>query len=206
MSVPKSGASQKVIRASILLGVLLVVTATIVAVLPGQQAQQVPPGRQLTTEDFDGDGIFDLRDGCPATAAGEEVDHKGCSANDLGIVDKVDTVWSSNPDIFALIPGIIYKKRFNCPLIYNVDDLSIQDIEQLGVKQGKSLTLTAAETLTKTLYRYVDAATPISPGYIDAIHSYGIPKDRIHLLRVGVDLNTFKPKPPPKNQEYTIIC
>ncbi|MCB2171314.1 glycosyltransferase family 4 protein [archaeon] len=110
----------------------------------------------------------------------------------LLVLTDVDVVWAANPDIFSLIPGVLYKLRFNCPLIFNVDDLSIEDVNNLSVLSNTSITLQLATLATKTLYRGVDAVTPISPGYFNTIHRFGVPMNRIKLLRGGVDLDIFK--------------
>lgn len=111
----------------------------------------------------------------------------------LLLVEDVDAVWVANPDIFGLIPGLLFRWRFRCPLVFNVDDLSIEDVSNLEIMGGESMLFRLARAVSRFLYQRVDAVTPLSPGYYDGIARFGVPHEDIHLVPVGVDLDIFKP-------------
>jgi len=116
------------------------------------------------------------------------------SLQGLLLVRGIDAVWVANPDIFGIIPGLIYKAVHECPIIFNVDDLSIEDVENLKMMRPRSLSFRLAKRASSLLYRMMDAVTPISPGYFEGIERLGVRKDRIFLVPVGVDLDVFKPQ------------
>jgi len=113
----------------------------------------------------------------------------------LFFIKKVDIIWSANPNIFSLIPALIYKLKYRCPIVFNVDDIQIEDMRNLNILKENSFIYHVARILTIFLYNQVDAVTPISPGYIDKIREFGIPKEKIYLVRGGVDLEIFRPHP-----------
>ncbi|MCW4049047.1 MAG: glycosyltransferase family 4 protein [Candidatus Bathyarchaeota archaeon] len=118
----------------------------------------------------------------------------------LLLTENADAVWVANPDIFGIIPGLLYKWKYGCPLVFNVDDLSIEDVNNLDIMTEKSIIFKLAKGMSRFLYQRIDAVTPISPGYFEGIAKFGIPRSKMHLVRVGVDLATFKePKEKPKN-------
>lgn len=112
----------------------------------------------------------------------------------LLLVDGVEAVWAANKDIFVLLPGLIYKTRFKCPLIFNVDDLSLKTASNLKVMKEGGFFYRLAEFFTRFFYRFVDAVTPISPGYFDSISRFGVAPEDIYLVRSGVNLDIFKEK------------
>ena len=111
----------------------------------------------------------------------------------LLLVRDVDVVWAANPDIFALVPGTLYKLVYRCPLIFNVDDLSMEDVDNLGLMGSGTTAFRLAKILSTALYRGADAVTPLSPGYFEGIAKFGVPRSKMHLIRSGVDLEVFRP-------------
>jgi len=122
----------------------------------------------------------------------------------LLLVRDVDIIWAANPDIFALIPGTLYKRVHRCPLIFNVDDLSIEDVDSLGLMGSGTAAYRLARILSAALYRGADAVTPLSPGYFDGIAGFGVPRSRMHLIRSGVDLSIFKQVNTGRNDRFTV--
>jgi len=110
----------------------------------------------------------------------------------LLLVRDVDVVWAANPDIFVLVPGTLYKWVHSCPLVFNVDDLSLEDVDGLGLMGRGTAAFRLAKTLSTVLYQGANAVTPLSPGYFDGIAKFGVPRSKIHLIRSGVDLEVFK--------------
>lgn len=111
-------------------------------------------------------------------------------------VGKTDAVWAS-----SWIPGLIYGRVKRRPVSLNVDDLTLEDIVDLGLIDENSLVVKLAEQVYRSLYVRGDAIEPISPGYIDTISKkYGVERSKIHVVRVGVDLAIFEKS---VNQHHT---
>jgi colanic acid biosynthesis glycosyl transferase WcaI len=113
----------------------------------------------------------------------------------LPFVGKIDVVWAANPDVFVLVPANVYGSIKRKPILSNVDDLIIEDLYDLNFVQRGSMLSKMAEFFARVLFAKVKAASPISPGYIPTIAKYGVDKQAIQVVRGGVDLDVFKPKP-----------
>jgi len=109
----------------------------------------------------------------------------------LPFVGKVDAVWSS-----SWVPGTVYGRVKRRPVALNEDDLTLEDIVDLGLIREDSLVLRMAEWVYRLFLTKGDAVTPISPGYIETISKkYCVDKNRIHVVRGGVDLSIFEARP-----------
>jgi glycosyltransferase involved in cell wall biosynthesis len=107
----------------------------------------------------------------------------------LPFVGKVDAVWSS-----SWIPGLIFGRVKRKPVALNEDDLTLEDLVDLRLIDEDSLVLRIAEWIYRVFLIKGDVVTPISPGYVETLsEKYWVKKDRIHVVRGGVDLSVFKP-------------
>jgi glycosyltransferase involved in cell wall biosynthesis len=105
-------------------------------------------------------------------------------------VRNVKVVWAS-----SWAPGVVFGKICGKPVVLNVDDLTLYDIEDLNLMKGDSIILRIGKIIYGIFYKLGDAITPISLGYIDVISSrYDVSRDRFHVVRGGVDLSTFNVK------------
>ena len=109
------------------------------------------------------------------------------------IIDKIDVIFSSNPQVLAIFPALIYKIRYRCPIILNVDDLWPEDPIDLGLIRS-NIMKRISRLVAKISYTMANVITPISPGYTSIIcGKYGVNPSKVHVIRAGVDLNKFKP-------------
>ncbi len=111
----------------------------------------------------------------------------------LPIIGKIDVIWAMNPDVFSLFPSLAYSMLKKRSVVSNVDDLIIEDLYDLDLVKRGSIVSKIAEFFARVLFAKVKAATPISPGYIATIARYGVNKNKIQVVRGGVDLDVFKP-------------
>jgi colanic acid biosynthesis glycosyl transferase WcaI len=123
----------------------------------------------------------------------------------LCIMNKVDIVFASNPQVLAIFPSLIYRVFHRCPIVLNVDDLWPEDPMDIGaIRSGLMKKL--VEALAKIAYTMASAITPISPGYTKVIKGkYGIPESKIHVVRGGVDISKFKPTPSKNDGKFTVL-
>lgn len=113
----------------------------------------------------------------------------------LPFVGKIDVIWAANPDVFVLMPAIAYGGIKRRPIVSNVDDLIIEDLYDLDLVKRGSVISQFSEFFARVVFAKVKAATPLSPGYISTIVRYGVDRRLIQVVRSGVDLEVFKPKP-----------
>jgi glycosyltransferase involved in cell wall biosynthesis len=106
----------------------------------------------------------------------------------LPFVGKVDSVWAS-----SWVPGYIFSKIKRKPLALNVDDLTLEDLVDLKLFKEDSLILKIGVAVYRLFFVKGDILTPISTGYFEIMSKkYAVKPERIHLVRGGVDLSTFK--------------
>jgi glycosyltransferase involved in cell wall biosynthesis len=110
----------------------------------------------------------------------------------LLLLHSVDALWVANPDVFGVVPALVYRALHKCSILFNVDDMSMDDVDDLKMLQKASLLYKLASMVTRFLYRKVDLVTPISQGYYKGIMGLGVEERRIRLLRGGVDLDIFR--------------
>lgn len=113
----------------------------------------------------------------------------------LPFVGEIDVIWAANPDVFVLVPAVVYGALKRKPVVSNVDDLIIEDLYDLDLVKRGSMLSRVAEQSARVLFAKVKFATPISPGYVNTIRKYGVDSDKIVVVRGGVDLDVFKPYP-----------
>ena len=117
----------------------------------------------------------------------------------LFIVGNFDVIWAANPNILSMFPAKIYGWLRKRPVAMNIDDLWTGSI--LGRREN-SLFIRTIDLLSRIVYSQADIITPISPGYVDAIHDkYNVNFEKIHVVRGGVDLNTFRVDDHPLNRD-----
>lgn len=118
----------------------------------------------------------------------------------LPYINKTDVIWSANPNVTAMFPGIIFRFVHKCPLVQNVDDLWPEVLFDLGTSK-RSFIGRLGKLLAGLSYRLADAITPISPGYVKVIRKrYGIESAKIEVIRAGVELNRFNDTKESNNQ------
>jgi glycosyltransferase involved in cell wall biosynthesis len=123
----------------------------------------------------------------------------------LPLVGKVDVVWAANPNVLCVFPGLVYKVVKKCTLILNVDDLWPDVLYDLGMVRS-SLFAWLAERVAKIAYRVSYAVTPISPGYVGVIcGKYGVDREKVHVVRAGVDLSRFKVNGNPSSRNRDVF-
>jgi len=124
----------------------------------------------------------------------------------LPLTRKADIIWAANPNITATITGVFYRIFKRCPLVENVDDLWPEALYDLGISP-KSTIARIGKFLTRLAYNTSSAITPISPAYVNVIHrKYQISRDKIHVVRAGVDLERFQLQPTLKaNQKFSVL-
>jgi glycosyltransferase involved in cell wall biosynthesis len=121
----------------------------------------------------------------------------------LPFVGRVDAVWAS-----SWVPGWVYGKIKQVPIALNVDDLTLEDLVDLGLIKEGSLILKTAEWVYRLFFVKGDVITPISPAYSEIISKkYCVKQNRIHIVRGGVDLSVFKPSKPKRKsgKKFTVL-
>jgi len=125
----------------------------------------------------------------------------------MPLVRKVDVIWAANPDIISMIPAMVYGNLKRRPVASNVDDLSVEDLYDLKLVRKGSMISRIIELIARFSYRRAKLVTPISPGYVGIISKYGVERNRIRVVRGGVELTVFKPSASKLNvdNKFTVL-
>jgi glycosyltransferase involved in cell wall biosynthesis len=108
-------------------------------------------------------------------------------------VGKVDVVWAANPNVLSVFPALFYGLVKRKPVALNVDDLWPEDLHNFGLVDEDSLVFKVMRFVAKFAYSKAGLITPISPGYVEVLcGKYGVNRGRVHVVRAGVDLDTFR--------------
>ena len=111
----------------------------------------------------------------------------------LPFVGKVDVIWAANPNILSVFPAMLYGLFKRKPVTMNVDDLWPEDLHVFGLLNEGSFIFRLMQRIAKLAYAMAKLITPISPGYVSVIcKKYCVDRQKIHVIRAGVDINKFK--------------
>ncbi len=122
----------------------------------------------------------------------------------IAFLDGVDGVFASNPQVLVAFPALVYRTRFRCRMILNVDDLWPESLYDLGMLNS-GLLQRVAESVARLAYGLSNYMAPISPAYVDVIsHKYDVSTSKLVVIPGGVDLALFRGGRTSKNRQETV--
>lgn len=115
-----------------------------------------------------------------------------CSAIIQGTakVGKPDIIIATSPQFFVGIAGYIISRFKNTPFVFEVRDLWPESIVQLGLLRNKLL-IRFLEYIEIFLYRKAKHIIGVADSTIDILTSRSISRDKISIIKNGVDLDLF---------------
>jgi glycosyltransferase involved in cell wall biosynthesis len=105
-----------------------------------------------------------------------------------------DVVVATSPQFFAAFAGwavSVFKRR---PFVFELRDLWPASIVAVGV-MVESPVIALLEKVERFLYRRADAVVAVTEAFRTDLISRGIPRDKIHVVSNGVDLQRYRPLP-----------
>ncbi len=110
-------------------------------------------------------------------------------------VERPDVVAATSPQFFAAVAGWLVGFWRYLPFVFELGDLWPASISAVGaVRQG--LALRAVEGLELFLYRRAAAIAALTGSFKDNLVGRGIAADKIAVVRNGVDITRYGPRPP----------
>ena len=108
----------------------------------------------------------------------------------LPLTKRADIIWAASPSVFSSFPASVFSFFKRAPVVRNVDDLWPETALQLGVLNPRLKRI--GEFFARVAYALGSTLTPISRAYSKTlVHKYGVPKTKIHVAEVGVDIAAF---------------
>ena len=105
-----------------------------------------------------------------------------------------DVVIGNSPQVFAAAAGYGIGALRRVPFVFELADLWPASIVAVGAMR-RSLPLTMLEVLELHLYRRAAAVVALTAGIRDNLVARGIPSEKIAVVRNGVDLTRYGPRP-----------
>ncbi len=106
---------------------------------------------------------------------------------------KPDLVFATSTPLTVAIPAVIAKKRYKCPMVFEVRDLWPEMIISMGAVKNPIIIhlMYLMETIS---YKNANHLIALAPGIKKGIMNYGISTEKISFIPNGCDLNMFNTK------------
>jgi len=105
-----------------------------------------------------------------------------------------DVVVSTSPQFFCAIAGWALSGLRRLPWVFELRDLWPASIVAVGAME-RSLVIRMLEKLELFMYRRADAIVPVTESFREELVARGIPREKIHVVINGVDLDRYAPRP-----------
>lgn len=112
---------------------------------------------------------------------------------------KPDVVIGTSPQFLTAVAASAIAKAHRVPFVFEVRDLWPRSIVEVGAMPADSAAVKALYLMESALYRDADRIVAVTDSFVDEIAAKGIPREKIVVVKNGVDLDMFRPGP--KNPE-----
>lgn len=119
----------------------------------------------------------------------------GFSSFLAGLFIRTDIIIATSPQIFSAVSGRLLSFCKRKPWVMEVRDLWPESIVAVGAMRSNSLGYRMLEKLEKGLYRSADKIIPVTDSFKTHLAQRGINADKMFVVKNGVDLNNFYPRP-----------
>ena len=110
------------------------------------------------------------------------------------VQDRPDVVLATSPQFFAAVAGWGVAALRGVPFVFELRDLWPESIKAVGAMR-QSLAIRALERLELFLYRRSSAVVAVTASFRDNLAKRGIDPDKVAVVRNGVDLSRYAPRP-----------
>lgn len=119
------------------------------------------------------------------------------SASLLGplLTSRPDVVIATSPQFLTAVAGYELAKLKRVPFVFEVRDLWPRSIVEVGAMKADSPVVKGLEAAELFLYRHADRIVVVTDSFVDEIAARGIPRERLSVVKNGVDLGMFSPGP-----------
>jgi len=106
---------------------------------------------------------------------------------------RADVVVVSSPTFFSILSGWVLARLKRAAFVVEVRDLWPAIFVQLGVLTNRAI-IGLLERLELAAYAAADQVVVVSEGFRADLISRGVPPEKVHTIRNGVDLGRFSPR------------
>jgi glycosyltransferase involved in cell wall biosynthesis len=112
----------------------------------------------------------------------------------IPFLPKADIVLSTSPQFFNGLAGFIVSRLKCAPWVLEIRDLWPESILTVGAIKNKTVIQTL-QNLEMFAYRRADQIVPVTDAFKKYMVNKGIDKEKIKVIKNGVDLNFYKDSP-----------
>lgn len=111
-------------------------------------------------------------------------------------VAKPDVVVATSPQFFCAVAGWVASRWHRCPFVFEVRDLWPDSIVTVGAMR-RGFVIRALEKLELFLYSKAEKVVVVTDAFRENLLKRGVPAEKIAVIKNGVDLDFFRPRPVP---------
>ena len=112
----------------------------------------------------------------------------------VGLFQNMDIVIATSPQFFTAISGFLLSLFKRKPWVFEIRDLWPESIQAVGVLTNRTI-LGMLETMELFLYKRANMIISVTESIKYDLVNRGINKSKIQIIKNGVDLSLYKPKP-----------
>lgn len=113
----------------------------------------------------------------------------------MGLLERrPDVVAATSPQFFCAIGGWALSVAKRRPFVFELRDLWPASIIAVGAMK-KSLVIRTLERIELFLYRRAKAIVSVTESFREDLVARGVPRDKVHVVINGVDLDRYEPRP-----------
>jgi len=109
------------------------------------------------------------------------------------ITARPDVVVATSPQFLTAVAGYAVARVKRVPFVLEVRDLWPASIVDVGALRPESPVVRMLVAAERFLYRHADHIVVVTDSFVDAITAHGIPREKISVIKNGVDLEMFRP-------------
>lgn len=110
---------------------------------------------------------------------------------------KPDVLIATSPQLLVGLSGLIIARCRRVPFVFEVRDLWPESLQAVGVSNERSLMMRVLKVIAGLLYRQADHIVVVTHSFKTYLEEkWGVPAEKISVIRNGVDHNLFQPEEP----------
>ncbi len=118
------------------------------------------------------------------------------SASAIGpFLGQPDVVIGTSPQFLTAVAACWVAQAKRVPFVFEVRDLWPQSIVDVGAMSANSPVIKGLTVIERFLYRHADLIVSVTDGFVDEMAAKGVPRERMAVVKNGVDLSLFTPGP-----------
>lgn len=117
----------------------------------------------------------------------------------LGALDRrireADVIIATSPQFLCAVSGWVLSRITGAPYVLEIRDLWPQSIVEVGALSARHPVVLALEQVERFLYREADMLVSVTDSFCEVWKQQGIDPAKMRVVKNGVDLQLFEPRP-----------